>query len=566
MQHLNWKPLASLLSLCLLVSWLPAQPFQRLQAYGPAPSTGGYHDVVCLSDSGPNLEEVVLIGSSDDSQQRGVLSFLLKDGTISFFREITHKFGGSLEAEAICQMPSGDLIAAFWDSVNGSSHIFRVQKNGALVWKKRLPDFHVLDVVAGKRPFLMAQERIYLTGFSDPDNEIVIEALASGGTGLWAYRYDITGGYGDSYGNEIHFSASPPQLTVVGTVQSDTCPRRDLLLLQTNLAGTVTATRHYYDPGPPPYAYYEGKTLVNSPYGGSTFTLGFEYADPAFPTGNFPKPGLIDLTSTYTRLWAFYYEDNTTGFFRGDNFSMGGLDTDGDTYLISGDFQSFSRSAPSAYTLEVNRYGTGLTWTEFENLGAYPASGTGFTDLMWDEAEEAYYIGGEFTSVSDAGSWPRGSNPQSFWAVAADSTGQSDCTTQEVPWVQQLGPGEGLLSTVAYAMPVPNSSPCQLKTPTNRSVNQCGGLKQAWESPAAPAPVFEVAQLRATQQVRVDLTELPEAPGTVRLYNLQGQELAVVPVQGRHTYLSTSGLAGGVYLVTLDQGAAGRQTRKIMLP
>ncbi len=562
-----WKRLASLTLLCLLGTTLSAQPFQRLQAYGSAPRTGGYADVVCLDNPGANNQKVVALGNTFASPTEGLVTFMRADGSIVGVRSVIHKGGGTLEAEAICTMPNSDVIACFFDSTYNQTHVYRLLNNGNLVWKRRLPGFRAHDVVGGTTFFPFNQERIFMTGVSMANNNIALEALDGAGAGVFAYEYDISGPYGDSYGNEIHYNRLAQRLTMVGTVASDSCPRRDLLFLQTNTNGNLVVARNYYDPGPLPYADYEGKTLIPSVYNTSTFTLGFEYTDTDPFTGPYTKPGLLDIDAAGVRQWCFYYTDNMTGFFQGDGFRMGGLSSNDTSYVVSGEFQSFSNPAgqKSAYTLHVDRYGNGLTWNEYENTGIYPPNGTGFQDLEWDPDNNHYYIVGEFTAVSSTAGWPRGSDPQSFWAVATETDGLGDCSTDNLPWEMQLGPSQSVLSAVRSSLSKPYNSRTSLKTPSHRSVNQCGAMKQGAATELESEQGFEIAYLQDQRRFRVDLLEDPVVPCQVRLVNLQGVTLQAVEVQSRNTYLDASSLPGGVYLIVLEGDMLQPQARKVMV-
>lgn len=548
----------ALLSCTLVFSLLQAQPVQRLHSYDTAPRTGVYNDVVTLPATAILSGKVVALGTTGAFPYRALVSICQLDGTPIHFREITSNFSDSLFAEGICKTANNQVIAAVWDEVNTCTHVYRIRPNGTLAWKKRLKDFHAKDVTSGILPG--GNEAFFLTGFSTANNWVAIEALAGTGAGLFATEYDLNGPFRSTIGNEIMFDNTSAQVTVVGTADVDSCSRHDMIMMRTDQNGNFVWGRSYYDAGPLPYAHYFGKALVEGVLNPQNTTAAFEIAD-----NGYKYPGLLNANVTGVRNWAWYYLDNGGGFFRGNYFSVGGLDTDGTEYMISGGFESFSNPAgqSSGYTLKADNAGLGQEWLEYENTGYYPANGTEFKDLEYNANNGHYYIGGEFNTPATAGGWPQGANSESFWLVAVDTLGVSACNTYDVPWTFQLGPAEQVLGTQTLNLPGPLFSGTNIRKVSPNDTNQCAVNKRGLQQDPTVPGLVTVAYLGDQQTIQVTLPGEWEQGGTAKIVDLQGRVLIESSLTLGKNQLDVSQLVTGMYLVQYEVQGVEQGVKKI---
>lgn len=554
----------ALFALIVLSQNLRAQTFQRLNAYGPLQNVknGIYEDLAELDPVGLNGEEVVAIGTTDSTH--GLLAYHQADGTPVSFFEFPNPLGHPVEANAVCRMASGDIVACFYDPVDRATDVVRATNNGTLVWSRRITYMKILDVVSDSAA-LPGGEGIWLTGSNG--DMASIAAFDGNGASLFQYIYYFGANYANSLGQELSLNSGLGELTVVGTVESDTCTASAILLFQTDLNGNFIFGRTYGDETC--QSSFRGKSLSPSPANAREFLVAFEHDLPGVPTTT--RPGLLKTItgpfSTWVPSFVKNYKNSGPGFFRGNNFRVGSLSSDGTDFLMAGNFNSFATLGvqASAYSLKVDIAGKGLQFNEYETSATLASKGSYLRNLIWNNAQSMYYLVGEFNAVPNLGSWPRGTDPQSFWMLGADANGGSVCSNKDSVRTTNVNLITDIINASRDNVGSMLGCPLGAQSVNPRTVNRCANAK-TWEEPTGSTNSMADMRIKNTfEGLRVSFSDEIAPDGVLQILDLQGRVLLQKDAQKGESFLPTHTLSQGIYLIRLRTAGQTSQAQKFII-
>lgn len=557
-------------TLLLTGPWVSAQVFQQLHAHdtGANARAGEYADVSCLDAAGPNNESIVSVGSFAIGDRDGVITYATGTGVPVRMSEVSDPDDGVVEGRTICETPSGDIVACFYDPLTNSTNVIRTQNTGILIWKRKLPGFQVQDVVCGSNAGAPGGELIWMTGMSMQNRLIALEALD--GTGGWVFgkEYFLNGSFRETTGTELIYDSVANRITMVGIADVDTCIRKDLIVVRTTPSGNFIWGRTFYDRlqiennG---FDHFYGRAIRKHP-DEDAIVIAFEYKDPTLAPQR-QWPGLMELTPGGALNWMYSYQDGGAGFFRGLDFRVNGLDATKDSYLLSGGFNSITTpgAQKSAYSLEVSPTGTGLTFNEYETSSFYASRAATLGDLEWHPLQEKYCIVGGFRTTPNPVGWPQGPTPQSFWMIGTDVPGTSGCSNNDLPVTVGYLPDVVNLQAQVLDLPSAQASPLVVSSIPFLNKDQCTAAKTNEAGRVLLENAFEVSYQSSTGMLEVEVPEGNSANGSLELLNLQGQVLLQAEAIAGTQRLSTSSLSRGVYLLRHISGKNTLHVQKVML-
>lgn len=561
--HLIW----ALGLLCLFAPSLTAQPFQRLYAYDPGTGleTGVYHDVVCMDYVSTQGVNVVAIGQSFASNWEGVVSYKDPNGIPIVQYEWRHPFSNKILGETVCQLPTGDIIACFYDQSANATDVVRTTATGGVVWTTRLPDFRVRDVDADWNTLYPSAEGIYLTGHSAGNNQLAIQGLDAGAGGqVFATEYfvvDPLWNYASATGFQIEFDPATFSLIVVGTANVAGLPKTTMLYVKTDVFGGWILGRSYSGPGF--NEYYHGKALVAHPAApGGHYVLSFEHSNTGSP---WDQVGMAEVDPNGNPVWFRTYPG--AGTFSATNFISNGIDTDGANLLSCGFFPPTATTPPLAYTLAVDFAGFAMQYNEYQNGGYWPSSGNGFWGMDYNQVTGHQYMDGWFNSTTTTGGWPQGPNPNSFYMVASDGVGKSVCeksdaVTQinhfpQIPWV----------TNQPLNLPPQIPSPIFPKKVDPRHVNQCSFPKwnQQEEAQAESAEEVLISFVADAQQIQLEVIGEASSAGLIQVVDMNGKVLAERSLTTGKVAIDASTISSGIYFVRYNVPGVDRGVKKVLV-
>lgn len=551
----------ALLALLSLSPSLFSQTFQRLYSHGAfrSPKTGIFEDITDLNPTGIDGEAVAAIGTTDSLT--GLLTYHKDDGSPVTFIEFSHPSYHPEYAEAICRMPSGDIIACFYDPVDRASDIVRAQNDGTVVWSRRITFMNVKDVTAGYDLTVPGGEAIYFTGTNGAD--VAVSGMDGTGAALFQEAYYFGIAYDSTWGNEIHLTQGAGELTIVGTASSDSCDANSILLFQTGTNGAFFGGRTYGDPTC--LNSYDGISLTPKPSAAREFIIAFENDN-----GTYQKPGVLDVLtgpfSTWTPAWVNRYRNIGPGFFRGEDFHVKSINSDGSNLLLCGNFESLDtpKNQASAYTMKVDFAGIGRRFNEYETALSLTANGTWLQNLIWNTAESMYYLVGEYNTTKSEGFWPRGSKPKSFWMIASDSDGNSSCSSYDSVRTTAISPTKVLLTATQDNFGTLIACPINWITVNKRSRNRCSSAKTGFEEGIEEAIPLEFEVFGGpNQELRVQLPA--EQNAELLLLDLQGRTLLRLEAQPGLNHIPCNQMSEGIYLLRCNFRDGSSRTKKVFI-
>lgn len=557
------KHLLAVIAIALFAHCLPAQPFQQMHAYDPGGfvKTGVYRDVVALDFFGPLNTNAVAVGTSFGATQDGLISYNDNNGVPVLFMEWRNAAGNPVEAEAICQTPTGNVVACFFDPGAYATDVVCTDAGGIVQWVTRLPNFHARDVTSDWAP-PYGGEGIWLTGRSNFNNMVSLQGLTGAGIQVFAQQYfiaDMAWNYSGSQGFEVKLDQGPGELVVAGTAEIAGLPQTSMIALRTDLFGNWIWGRSYTNPSGT--EYYHGKALVAHPATPGHFVIAFEYSNIASASD---QVAAMEIDPGGAPVWAFTYPG--AGFFNGTGYIANGIDTDFGLFQIAGHFVSFAGAGANAtYTLALDLAGTPLQMTNYDLGGFYPSNGAEFWGNDFSFATGHYYNAGYFGTFPTAGGWPQGPDPNSFYLVGSDPIGNSTCSFRDV--VGQVGLGPAVFKLVHSQVNLPPQAPSPLFgiNVDPRNVDQCVSPKRglAEEAEAANAVSVAYSELRSELglQAEGDLT----GTGRVELVDMQGKVLMSQVANSNSVRFDVSSFSAGVYLLRYDLPGIAQGIEKVAL-
>ncbi|MEM0997311.1 MAG: hypothetical protein AAGN35_09545 [Bacteroidota bacterium] len=552
-----------LLTCALFFQPLPGQLFQQLHAYDPGTGveTGPYHDVACLSGFSPVGATSISIGESFGPTTDGILSYNDPNGLPLVHQEWVNPFGNPVEGKAIDELPSGDIVVAFYDAAAGATDVIRLDVTGAILWGARVPDFRVQDVEADGAPY-PSGEGIWLTGHSLGNNWLSAVGFDGGGGLIFANEYfifDPIWNYASTLGFEVDFDVFNAQLVIAGTANIAGLPQTTMLHVRLDPGGGWIIGTSYSDASG--NDYYHGKALAPHPFNPGHYIVTFEYSNnPAQP---FDLLAAMEIDPFGGPIWINAYPG--MGLFGGTNFITNGVRADfGGLMLTCGWFTSPVTGTPtSGYTFSFDPFGGPAQFNEYEIATPYPPSSTLFWGMDMSPIFGSHVIAGRY-GTAGSGGWPFGTN--SFWLVGADPLGNANCGMLDFAPVIGLGPNISPLNPVDIALPPLMAMPLRPQIVDQRNTDQCTFPKRSFAEASQAESGHGLQVIHATDgTVRVEIVGELTGEGKLHLVDLNGKILTQLEARLGNQVLNTESLSAGIYFLRYDLPGIGGGTEKVVL-
>lgn len=562
------RHLIALVAIFMAATTLQAQPFQRLYAYDPGTGleTGHFNDVEAVNFFGPGGANVFGVGSSFNFSTDGLFSIHDQAGTPIRFYEFLHPAGAEkIEGAAVTQMLASNNLAAAFNSSVFATDVASITPGGVVNWIVRCPRVQTHDIES--YPIPGGGEMIWIVGESD-NGQLMIHGLDNTGATVFANEYWLSStawNYSGTKGFEIEFDPGTFELTVVGTADVATFPvLNEVIVLRLDPGGNPIWGRAYGNPGAGIYTH--GKALVASNSIASGYVVGFEYSDDGT---TFDVAGAMEIDPGGGVSWLHHYPIIGGGLSDGSEYIVNGIQEASGKYLMSGYYEYTAGGAPQikGYSIMLDNFGPALQFNEYDFGGYYPSTKNLFFGMDWNPTNNFHYMVGEFNTFGSATSgWPTGPDPRSFWMVAADDQGKSDCSKDDMiktdvpPLIKEKLYGNRI--TIPWAVP----SPLVVWTVDPRDANQCSFPKRfADDTEANPADGLTATYLAATEQIEVQVLGEMTGEGPLQLWDMQGKMLQEITARNGKMLLPANGLSKGIYLLRYDIPGIGAGTRKLMI-
>ncbi|MFN8393881.1 MAG: T9SS type A sorting domain-containing protein [Bacteroidia bacterium] len=552
--------------LCLFATATQAQ-FQNLYSYvipGGANGAGIYKDVKVIENQPANATSIVTVGSDNQAPPRGVIAYKDANGAPLNFRRFNIA-GATVDGMAICTSPGLNVIACFYDATNRATEVVSTNQAGTVInWRTRIPNFCGRDIVCSN---LIAGNNVYLTGNTTPNGanpNVAAVSLTEAAGGLnWYREYDLPAAqYGTTIGHEIAWvnGVLQPSLTVAGRADVIGCKTGVLVLRINANTGVSNWVKVHYDP----QCAYDiiGKALVRA-IGGANWAIGLEYNNGAGAV----YPGVLEVNNAGGYLNGNYFPGGGA-FFNSNAFNVEGIDTDGQSYLLSG---SFAIGRSYGYTLGVNAALNAAQFNEYETTGLFfPNTSTNLVDLDFSAGLNGYVFGGNFRPAAGDAAWPIWPTPVAFWLIRSNVNGQTPCTTNFnqqgpglAPW--PLDPVDVEIARQLGQTQIANDNPVHVAFP------QCdgggGGNGKTTMSTAVqldatqPSFTYSDASKQIIARVPADL----QGSMSLSLIDMQGRVLNQLSLAAGEHRIDASQLSTGIYFLRYEAAGLTAGTQKVLV-